>query len=104
MAKRAKGEMPIPYIVALLLGVVVIALIAYFLFFNSNLFWNMMLERTCEAKKTAYCSEWNLKGKPPTPKFSDNCDLTVAKPSDYTAPECCQSTAFNKPFNTQTSC
>jgi hypothetical protein len=84
------GDVPLPYIIALVLGIIVIVLIAYWLFVEGGLFGGTITEKGCEAKKLAYCSDWKVQGAAPAPgKFSKDCDTVNKDKSLYYAPECC---------------
>ena len=47
----------IPYIIAILLGIVVIALIGYWFFFSGKLFGGT-IQPGCDEIKQRYCQEW----------------------------------------------
>jgi len=84
-----KGSVPIPYIIALILGVVIIALLGYWLFFIGGQFGGVVSEKACEGKKMAYCSEYKTTGSVSGDKdFSKECPITDK--SAYYAPECCR--------------
>jgi hypothetical protein len=85
------GDVPLPYIIALVLGIIVIVLVAYWLFVEGGLFSSSITEKGCEAKKLAYCSDWKVKGTPDK-MFSAACATVNADPNKattYYAPECC---------------
>jgi hypothetical protein len=85
-----KGEIPIPYIVALIFAVIVLALLAYWLFFSGGEFDKMLKEKMCETKKGAHCSEWKLTGEPEKEFSSYPCSsITDANRDQYSAPGCC---------------
>jgi hypothetical protein len=54
----AKGELPVPYIVALILAVIVIAIIAYLLFTYFSGSNSELKISQCKGKQTQYCLEW----------------------------------------------
>ena len=58
----SKGEMPVGYIVAIVLGVVVIALLGYFIIVNYGPFRGVASEATCRAQLLQYCSFWSADG------------------------------------------
>ena len=78
-----KGAVPIPYIIALVLGVIVIALISYWLFMSGGEFGTAIMESSCQAKKMNYCNTWKLDGSKP-----GNEEFCAASGSSY-APGCC---------------
>lgn len=88
---RKMGAVPIPYIIALVLAIAVIALISYWFFVLGGDFGGIIVEKGCEAKKMAYCSEWKTTGTRPDPGvFSAGCTTVNANRDNYYAPECCQ--------------
>lgn len=89
MKMRKMGAVPIPYIIALVLGIAVIALIAYWLFFSGGEFGGIITEKACEAKKMAYCNELKSTGTQ-SKSFSADCDTVNANRDNYYAPECCR--------------
>ena len=48
----------IPYIVAIILAVIVIAVIGYFLFFKGGFFLGTANEQECRAREVFYCGQW----------------------------------------------
>jgi hypothetical protein len=98
MKNGEKGEMPIPYIIALILGVIVLVLIVYALFsgwFDVN---KIFRERGCETKKMGYCSDLKAGNMPKT--FSMDCTSgSISNPEDYYAPECCNVEGYNHGFD-----
>jgi hypothetical protein len=93
-----KGDVPIPYIIALILGVIVIALLAYWIFFSGGNLGTIITEKGCEAKKMGYCNEYKTTGKAPKQYFSGIPCATVTAPANkdnYYAPECCTLTWAN---------
>jgi len=92
MRINKKGDVPTPYIVALVLGVIVIALVAYWLFFSGGSFGNMIQENACKAKKMLYCNDWKAKfpAMPDGHEFSASCDtVNTNGKENYYAPDCC---------------
>ena len=86
------GAVPVPYIIALVLAIIVIGLIAYWLFFSGGEFGGIITEKGCEAKKLAYCSEWKTTGTKPAPgAFSTICSsINDENRKNYYASECCR--------------
>ena len=96
-----KGAIPIPYIVALVLAIAVIALIVYWLFFSGGEFDRMIREKGCDAKKLAYCNEYKASSET-IPSFTKNgCEgMTDTEKENYYAPECCTfKEKFSKSFS-----
>ncbi len=90
-----KGAIPIPYIIALILGIVVLAIVAYWLFFSSGQFGGTISEASCRAKKMAYCNAWRINGWAEKPNgvddFSTACNgIDEDNRDKYYAPECCR--------------
>ena len=95
-----RGAIPIPYIIAIIFGVVVLALVTYWLFFTESEFGNIVKEKICEGKMNRYCSDWRFSGVKPTHadsaitsyEFSASC-TTIAQADPTTtafyAPDCC---------------
>ncbi len=91
---KKKGAIPIPYIIAIILGVIVLSLVAYWLFFSTNEFGGTISESTCKAKKMAYCNEWRMNAwEQPNgvTGFSTDCN-SISDENNYYAPECCEFT------------
>jgi hypothetical protein len=92
-----KGEMPIPYIIALILGVIVLGLLAYWLYTGGVGFDKTVQESTCRTKVGFYCSSWKTNSYqsdklPNNQKFSAACRITSDNKDDYYAPDCCSFT------------
>jgi len=88
-----KGAVPIPYIIALVLGVIVIALISYWLFMSGGEFGTAILESSCQAKKMNYCNTYKATGSAPKGvvfSVDTPCPIPVAFHSNFFAPECCK--------------
>lgn len=86
-----KGAIPVPYIIALILGIVVVGLLAYWFFVLGGRIGGQASESECRAKENIYCSTWSttdydLDNKPGGKDFSKSCPTTSA---DVYAPECC---------------
>ncbi len=88
-----KGAVPIPYIVAIVLGIAIIGLIGYWLFVSSSKLGETISASECQAKAYQYCSSifkgsWDQRctdiGIDPTP--AGKCDeiLKQGKPSAET--------------------
>ncbi len=91
-----KGAIPIPYIVALVLAVILLSILAYWVFSSSGEFNKNMSEQSCRAKKLAYCSAWKLNlwddEKKPNgvDDFSASCEIANENRENYYSPECCE--------------
>jgi hypothetical protein len=62
----------VPYIIAIILGIVVIALLGYWLFVLGGHVGGVGTEQTCGAKKIAWCQQWsvnNFQGDCPATQF-----------------------------------
>ena len=80
----SKGSIPIPYIIALLLGIAVVAILGYWFFVLSGLWGGEATLQTCRTNAHTYCAGWqtvayatDTYGVPTVGWFSDNypaCD------------------------------
>ncbi len=79
----AKG-VAVPYIIALILGIVVIALLGYWFFVLGGSVGGQSTTQQCNTKVTTWCQLWSLNGfnpnSPPTPPGT-NCN-TNGNPCD----------------------
>ena len=80
-----KGSIPIPYIVALVLAIAVIAIVVYWLFFSGSDFDRMLKEKGCYAKKLSYCNEYETSSTENIPPFAG----PIGSTGEYYAQECC---------------
>ena len=58
----SKGAVPIPYIIALLLGIAVVAILGYWFFVLSGLWGGEATLQTCRANAHTYCAGWQALG------------------------------------------
>lgn len=58
----AKGEVPIAYIIALLLGIAVVAILGYWFFVMGGQFGGGTTLEACKTKAYTYCANWQTKG------------------------------------------
>jgi hypothetical protein len=91
MKTAKKGAIPIPYIIAIIFGVIVLALITFWLFFTNNEFRTSITEKICEGKRSNWCSQYELTGKAPgVSGFSAACSsIDDDNRDNYYAPDCC---------------
>ena len=54
----AKGELPVPYIVAIIIALVVIAILGYMFFTHTGLFEGSSADTACQTKLVQYCLAW----------------------------------------------
>jgi hypothetical protein len=54
----AKGALPVPYIVALIIAIIVIAVLIYWFFIISGKPWEEFRKDQCTARAVAYCTTW----------------------------------------------
>jgi len=73
-----KGALPVPYIVALIIALIVIAILAYWFFVLSGRSGTEADIKLCEAKAVTYCAAWaatrygtNDEGNPVVGEFKD---------------------------------
>lgn len=55
----SKGELPVPHIIAIVLGIVVLALLGYWFFSQGGIFGGATTEATCRSKLLQYCIAWS---------------------------------------------
>jgi len=53
---NSKGAVPVPYIIALILGAMVLGFITYSLFYSNSEFSKSMRDRKCEYQRMMYCN------------------------------------------------
>jgi len=85
---KSKGAVPVPYIIALILGAMVLGFITYSLFYSNSEFSKSMREKKCEYQKMMYCNGDQMKEFAP-----DSCeekDEDDYNSLDYYAPDCCE--------------
>ena len=85
-----KGAVPIPYIVALIFAIIVIAVIAFMFFTQTGIFSGTASKEYCEARKLQYCWDWSIAGEQHPPQdgwgnYEPKCKDVVVEP---TVPEC----------------
>ena len=59
---RKKGEIPISYIVALLLGIAVVAILLYWFFVLGGTVGGQVSAAQCRTMASTWCSGWQLRG------------------------------------------
>ena len=92
-----KGEIPIPYILAIVLVVIVLGLLAYWLYTGGKGWDQIVSESTCRAKLKFYCNSWKVNTYAADKKpngvtdFSDDCNTVnqIENKDKYYAPDCC---------------
>ena len=70
----SKGEIPISYIIAIVLGVIVLALLGYMIFSTYGPFRGAAAEATCKSQLLQYCSFWSAEGYDESKKPSGGQD------------------------------
>ena len=74
MKMRKKGAIPIPYIVAGMLGLAVVAVLGYWFFELGGEWGGEASLQDCKSRALAYCTEWQFKGY----RYdSDTCEPNV---------------------------
>jgi len=86
-----KGTIPVPYIVALIIAIVVIAVLVYMFLTHTGIFSGTATAAWCQGKKVEYCFKWAQRSadyaedKRPTEdwdSFAPGCkDIGVGSPS-----------------------
>jgi len=56
----SKGDMTVGYIIAIVLGVIVLVLLAYLFFSEGGIFSGTVTEQTCMGKFLSYCNFWSI--------------------------------------------
>ena len=64
---KSKGALPVPYIVALIIAILVIAILVYWFFVLSGQGGSEATFRLCQGKLFTYCSQWSVCG------YTDTC-------------------------------
>ena len=64
MGANEKGAVPIPYIVALLLGIAVVAILGYWFFVLGGQWGGEVTAETCKTRALTYCTSWQILGFP----------------------------------------
>lgn len=62
--RSIKGAVPVGYIIAIILGVLVMGLLGYWLYTTGPKVETFMTESECKSRKMALCTEYTMKGKP----------------------------------------
>ena len=57
-----KGAVPIPYIIALLLGIAVVAILGYWFFVLGGQWGGEVTLQRCRSKAVTYCTSWQATG------------------------------------------
>ncbi len=91
-----KGAVPVPYIIALLLGIAVVAVLGYWFFVLGGQIGGEVTLQNCKSKATIYCNSWQTNGYAPTNAGDPNVPLigekwfvkTTATSGDAYAPAC----------------
>lgn len=76
-----KGAIPVPYIIALILGIVVVGILGYGFFVLGWRIPGLSAEQQCSTRKSSYCTEWARSG------YADEAEPKGGVWDDY-APGC----------------
>ena len=60
--KRSKGALPVPYIAALIIAIIVIGVLIYWFFILSKEPTNAFTQAQCQARASIYCTSWATTG------------------------------------------
>ena len=77
----------VPYIIALILGIAVVALLGYWFFILGGTFSGKASLTDCQTKLRTFCFEYSATGYTPTQTFTDVCGSRGV--ANTYAPECC---------------
>ena len=58
----SKGALPVPHIIAILLGIIVVALLGYWFYTTGGSFSGAASETACRGKLLQYCTFWSGNG------------------------------------------
>lgn len=61
----SKGALPVPHIIAILLGIIVVALLGYWFYTTGGSFSGIASEAACRGKLLQYCTFWSGCGYQP---------------------------------------
>ncbi len=61
---KIKGAVPIPYIIAIILGIIVVSAVGYWFIYLGHGFWGEVTVQSCNSKKQMYCNIWAAAGYP----------------------------------------
>ncbi len=90
-----KGAVPVPYIIALLLGIAVVAVLGYWFFVLGGQIGGEATLQNCKSKATIYCNSWQtnnyaktLTGDPDVPLIGEKWFAKSTETEDAYAPAC----------------
>ncbi|RLI73191.1 hypothetical protein DRP04_16100 [Archaeoglobales archaeon] len=81
----SKGAMPVPYIIAIVIGIIVIGVLAYMFVTKTGIFSGFTSEQECKAKLKVWCTQWQLSGFDPL--WPHDNPFASGQDNDF-APEC----------------
>jgi hypothetical protein len=82
--RKSKGDVPVAYIIAIILGVLVMGLLGYWLYTSGPRVETFMTESECKTRKMSACTEWTGKGRPDNMPFRVWVDNNTVLPSSCT--------------------
>jgi hypothetical protein len=62
--RKSKGAVPVAYIIAIILGVLVMGLLGYWLYTSGPKVETFMTESECKSAHMSACAEWTAAGQP----------------------------------------
>jgi len=77
----------VPYIIALILGIAVVALLGYWFFVLGGSFSTEASLTECQTKMRTFCLSYSGTGYTPAQTFTDTCGSSGVADTD--SPECC---------------
>jgi hypothetical protein len=90
-----KGAVPVPYIIALLLGIAVVAVLGYWFFVLGGQVGGEVTLQNCKSKATIYCNSWQTNGYaktdddvPNVPLIGEQWFAKSTETEDAYAPAC----------------
>jgi hypothetical protein len=79
----SKGALPLPYVVAIIFAIIVIAVIVYMFLTQTGIFSITINEQYCDAQKLGYCYNWQTAGRNNPPEWDERCaNIGVTAPDE----------------------
>lgn len=78
----SKGDLPVAHVVAIILGIIVIALLGYLIYTNFTKSTGTISEETCKAKLIQYCTLWSFCNYEPTKKDAKGSIIGGCQPNN----------------------
>jgi len=103
-SNKMKGALPVPYIVAIIIAILVIAVLVYWFFVLSNEGTTTSSETICRGKEIAYCTQWSATGyNPDSQPGKKDFSLWASDCVSYSWAKSVNPTACRQVLNQQTA-